>query len=189
MIWQFLAIFGASLLIRVLCYTGLIGSDDLVYSRYAEQIANGAYELERLQLAMRYGVLLPVAATHRVFGELEYTTVVVPLLFSSFAPALGGLLAFILWGSKAAWIAGALLASFPVDVRYGSILVPEAILQVPLLAGAIVFVLAEKRNSPWLGLLSGFLMGLAYLVKEPAAFVVAAFFLFACLRGRWLLAA
>jgi 4-amino-4-deoxy-L-arabinose transferase-like glycosyltransferase len=184
----FFIIFAVSFAIRLTCYTGLIGSDDLFYSLFAQDIASGRYELEAHHMAIRYGVLLPVASFYKLFGQYEWTTIAVPLVLSSLAPALTSILAFHLFGLRAAWITGLLLSSFPVEVRYASILVPEPILQTVLLGGATLFVLASKRESVALAFLSGFVFGLGYLVKEPAAFVIAAFFLYALVRGKWWIA-
>jgi 4-amino-4-deoxy-L-arabinose transferase-like glycosyltransferase len=54
-----------------------------------------------------------------------------------------------------------------------------------LLAGALLFLLAEAHHSALLGLAAGLLFGLSYLVKEPGVFVAAAFALFALLRRQW----
>lgn len=69
--------FTISLTIRLACYTGLTGSDDLMYSLYAQKIAFGTYELEPNHMAIRYGVLLPVAGVYKFFGSYEWTTIAV----------------------------------------------------------------------------------------------------------------
>ena len=180
-----LLIFGVSLVVRSICFTGLIGSDDLFYSAFAQQILDGTYQLERNHMAIRYGVILPLAAIYKVFGIHEWSTVALPLLASSLAPVLATLVGFQLSGATAAWIAGLLLATFPVDARYATILVPESMLQSAVLAAAIVYLNAEARQSMALGIVSGILMGLAYLIKEPGAFVVTAFVIFAFAQRRW----
>ncbi len=64
-----ISIFFVSLALRLICYTGLIGSDDLMYSPYASRIAVGAYEIEPHRMALRYGLLLPVAT---VYNYLDF---------------------------------------------------------------------------------------------------------------------
>ena len=112
-----LLIFGVSLIVRVICFTGLVGSDDIFYSAYAQQIVEGTYQLEHHHMAIRYGVILPVAAIYKVFGINEWSTVALPLLASSLAPVLAALVGFQLSGTIASWVAGLLLASFPVTVQ------------------------------------------------------------------------
>ena len=183
-----LGVFAVALAIRLLCFTGLIGSDDLGYSGLAQQIADGSYQLEAHHYAIRYGVIVPVGILYRVFGVSEWTTVLLPLLALSFAVALTALVAARLAGLSAAWGAGLLMASLPVDVRYASILVPEPCLQFAVLAGALLVLYADERNSILLGVAAGAAFGAAYLTKEPGIFVGAAFGLFALMRQRWRLA-
>jgi 4-amino-4-deoxy-L-arabinose transferase-like glycosyltransferase len=182
------AIFTAAIVIRLACFTGLIASDDLGYANYAQQISEGTYRLEPHHFAVRYGVIVPVAVFYRLFGIHEWTTIALPLVCSSLAAVLTAMIAARLSGLLAGWVAGILMATFPVDVRYASVLVPEPVLQAILLAGALLFLLAERQNSGILGLAAGVFFGLSYLTKEPGAFVVVAFFAFALLRRQWRLA-
>src|SRR5262249_34001231 len=184
-----LVVFAVSITTRLVCFTGLIGSDDLDYSRYAQQISSGTYHLEKIHFAIRYGVLVPVAAAYRLFGVHEWTTVAIPLLFSSSSAPLLAVLVFRLSGISSAWISGLLLATFPLDVRYASILVPEPIQQVVLVIGALIFITAISRRSELLAMLAGFILGLGYLIKEPGFFVFLAFDIFAVLQRRYRVAA
>lgn len=177
-----------SLLIRLVCFTGLIGSDDMFYSKFGQAIASNSYKLEATHYAVRYGLLVPLAASYRLFGLHEWTTILVPLISSSLAAPLLALIAARLAGIRQAWIAGLLMATFPVAVRYGSILVPEPVLETFLLIAALLFLLAQAHNSAILAAAAGVFLGISYLTKEPAAFVAMAFFLFLVAMRRWKLA-
>ena len=181
-------LFLLALAIRLVCYTGLIGSDDLWYAAFARRIAEGSYQLVPHHFDIRYGLLLPTAATFRIFGVHEWTMVVVPLVASSLAVAFTALIALRLAGPVAAWSAGVLMATLPVDVRYASVLVPEPVLQAVVLGGAILFLAAERRRSDLLAAASGVLLAMGYLTKETGAFVAVAFFAYALLRRHWRLA-
>jgi 4-amino-4-deoxy-L-arabinose transferase-like glycosyltransferase len=179
------AVFAIALGIRLACFTGLIADDDMGYANYARQISEGTYQLEPHHFALRYGVIVPVGVFYRLFGLSEWTTVILPLICSSLAAVFAALLAGRLSGLVGAWVAGLLMATSPVEVRYASVLLPEPVLQAVLLAGALLFLFAERRNSIILGLAAGIFFGLAYLTKEPGAFVAVAFFAFALLRRQW----
>lgn len=182
------ALFAIALIIRLACFTGLIASDDLGYAKYAEQIAQGTYRLEAHHYAIRYGVIVPLAAIYEIFGVHEWTTLILPLISSSLAPALLALVAVRLSGLREAWIAGLLLATFPLEIRYGSVLVPEPLMETLVIVAVLLFVVAEARNSSSLGLSAGFALGISYLTKEPAAFVALALCVFALGRRQWRLA-
>src|ERR1043166_1008361 len=178
-------VFTIALVIRLFCFTGLIASDDLDYANHARQISQGTYGLQSYTSAVRYGVIIPVAAFYSLFGVHEWTTVAAPLIASSVAAMLLVLIAAQLGGGAVALIGGLLAATFPVDVRYASILVPEPFLQAILLTAALLFVIADKRNSGSLGICVGISLGFAYLTKEPAVFVLAAFIAYALWSRRW----
>ena len=182
------SLFLLALALRLLCYTGLIGSDDLWYAAFARNIADGSYRLIPHHFDVRYGLLLPAAAMFRLFGVHEWTMVVVPLVASALAVVFTALIALRLAGPVAAWVAGVLMATLPVDVRYASVLVPEPVLQAVVLGGALLFLAAERRSSVLLAAASGALLAMGYLTKETGAFVAVAFFAFALLRRQWRLA-
>jgi len=182
------AIFAAALFIRVACFTGLIASDDLGYSHYASQISDGSYRLDSHHYATRYGVIIPVAALYSLFGIHEWTTVALPLFCSSLAAAFSAVIAARLSAFPVGWMAGLLMATFPVNARYATILVPEPFLEAVVVAGVLLFLLAETQDSRMLGMAAGVSLALSYLTKEPGAFVVMAVFAFALLRRQWRLA-
>jgi len=181
-------VFGTALLVRLACFTGLIASDDLGYSGFALGIAQGTYELEPHHYAIRYGLLLPVAAFYRLFGATEWSSVVVSLVANSMACVVAAIIARRYAGIAAAWIVGILMATFPIDVRYSTTLVPETVAALPMLGGALLFLQARDRASLARGVAAGVCFGIGYLTKEPVAFVAVAFFLFALIHRRWDLA-
>lgn len=181
-------VFIAALFVRLWCFTGLIASDDLGYSGFALRIAQGTYELEPHHYAIRYGLLLPVAAFYRLFGATEWSSVVVSLLANSMACVVAAIIARRYAGMPAAWIVGILMATFPIDVRYSTTLVPETVAALPMLGGALLFLQARERASLVHGVAAGVCFGIGYLTKEPVAFVAIAFFGFALLQRRWDLA-
>jgi hypothetical protein len=67
-----LLLFAFALLLRLVCFTGIIGSDDIGYGKFAQQIANGTYRLVLHHYAIRYGVIVPLGAIYRVFGVHEW---------------------------------------------------------------------------------------------------------------------
>jgi len=181
-------VFLMSLVVRQLCFTGLIASDDLGYSDFALGIARGSYRLEPHHYAIRYGLLLPVAGFYHLFGAHVWTSVIVSMLSNSAACVIAAIIARRYGGMPAAWIVGMLMATFPIDVRYASTLVPEPIAALPIVAGALLFLQARERSSLARGLAAGLCFGIGYLTKEPVAFVAMAFFVFALWRRDFALA-
>jgi 4-amino-4-deoxy-L-arabinose transferase-like glycosyltransferase len=173
-----LTLFVAALLIRLCSYTGLIASDDLGYSHFARQISNGSYHLFPHHYAIRYGIILPLALLYHLFGVHEWTTVFLPILGSAIAPPLLLPITYRLFPDCGVpWIAGILLATFPVDTHYGSIMVPEPVLQALTVVCLLLLLEAKRLGNSILGMLAGVGLGLSYLTKEPGLIVGGAFLL------------
>jgi len=178
-------LFVLALLLRLACFTGLIASDDGHYSGYAQLIADGRYTPEYHHHAVRHGLLLPVALLYRVFGVGEWTTIAVPLLASSVAVTLLFFVGTRLFGARAALIAALLFGTFPIQLRYGTVLVPEPILACYLLLAVLLYVRTDDRTPLARSALTGVILGVAYLTKELAVFVALALLVDSALGRRW----
>ncbi|HKV26001.1 MAG TPA: glycosyltransferase family 39 protein [Candidatus Acidoferrum sp.] len=181
----FVAITAVGFLMRLACFTGLIGSDDLVYSRFAQEISNLTYVPESIHYALRYGLIIPVGLIYRIFGVHEWTTILAPLIASTACVPLIMLIGKRLAGMRGALIAGVLLASFPVALLYSTILVPEPVAGFYILVGLLLYLESDDSNPIFFGVGSGLILGISYVTKEPAAFVAMAVFFDAVIRRRW----
>ena len=188
-LWAILTIaFASALAVRLFCFTGIVGSDDLGYSYMADLLARGKFQPVAHHWTNRLMVILPVSAAYRLFGMQEWSTVLVPLFASAASVPLLIAIGTRLFSLTAGLIAGVLLMTFPVHVRYASVLVPEPVTELLLLLGAWAYVRSQERAAGWLyG--AGVFLGLAYMGKEPAIFVGGAFVLYNLLRRRWTAAA
>jgi 4-amino-4-deoxy-L-arabinose transferase-like glycosyltransferase len=181
----FISICGAGFLMRLACTTGLIGSDDLAYAHFARLIANFQYAPESIHYALRYGLTIPQGIIYRLAGVHEWTTFVLPLFASTASIPLLMIVGARLAGPRAALLAGILLASFTVSLRYATILVPEPVAGFYILLAVLLYLESDNRRPLVLGACAGLILGLAYLTKESAAFVGLAVFLDAALRRKW----
>lgn len=181
----FVALTAVGFLMRLACFTGLIGSDDLVYSRFAQEISHLTYVPESIHYALRYGLIIPVGLIYRILGVHEWTTILAPLIASTACVPLMMILGKRLAGVRGALIAGTLLASFPVALLYSTILVPEPVAGFYILVGLLFYTEADARNPFLFGACSGLILGISYLTKEPAAFVAMAVFFDAVIRRKW----
>ena len=180
--------FISALAVRLFCFTGLIGSDDLGYSYMADLLARGRFQPVAHHWTNRLMVILPVSAAYRLFGMQEWSTVLAPLLASAASVPLLMAIGVRLFSLTAGLIAGVLLMTFPVHVRYASVLVPEPVTEFLLLLGAWAYIRSGERARGWL-YAAGLFFGLAYMGKEPAIFVGGAFVLYNLVRRRWAAAA
>ena len=182
-----------ALALRLACATGLVGSDDLYYAKYARAIAEGEYRtvlsqlrgVEHTHYALRYGVLIPLAAIYKVFGVSEWSTVALPLIASTLSVVLLAAIGWRMFNLRVGIIAGLLYATFPVQLQFATVLEPEPVAECFALLGVLTYLYARRGGRAWLWLVAGFLLGSAYLAKEAAAFIGAAFFLHAAWERHW----
>jgi hypothetical protein len=184
--WKYFALVVAiAFLLRLACFTGLIGSDDLAYSQYAQLVARFNYRPELSQFALRFGVIVPVGIIYKLFGIAEWTTILTPLLASTASVGMLMLAGRELFGPHVALLAGVLLSTFPADIRYATILVPEPIAGAFILAAVLTYLYWGSKHPVPAGLACGLLIGIAYLTKEPSLFVAPALMIDALVRRQW----
>jgi hypothetical protein len=189
----FAAIAVLALLLRLACATGLTGSDDLQYAIHAQALVEGRYEAnlaelrptQRIHHGLRYGVILPLAAVYRAFGVSEWSTIALPLLTSTISVLLLAAIGIRLFDTRVAIVAALLYATFPMQLRLATILVPEPIAECFALLAVLAYVYARDRSGGALWIAAGLLTGVAYLTKEPAIFVGVALALHAIAERRW----
>ena len=172
-------------LMRLACMTGLIASDDLGYSRYALLIAQHGYTPELHHFALRYGLTIPVAAAYGFFGVREWTTILIPVLASTASVPALMLIGRKLLGFRTALLAGVLIATFPVELRYATILVPEPVAEFYILVAVLIYLYRGYRHPVLVGFATGVCVGMAYLTKESALFVAPALLIDAGARRQW----
>ena len=78
-----------------------------------------------------------------------------------------------------------LLASFPLSIRYGSILVPETVAELYILAAVCLYLRACESGRLTTATAAGISLGVAYLTRELAFFVALAVFMEAAWQRRW----
>jgi 4-amino-4-deoxy-L-arabinose transferase-like glycosyltransferase len=185
----FAAIALFALILRLACLTGLAGSDDLGYSKYARAMAAGTYNAmldaePRRHHGLRFSVIAPVAVIYEAFGVSEWTTILFPLLASTLSIVALAEVGRLMFGMRVGVIAALLYATFPIQLMMGSTLLPEPIAGFYALLGIICYLHARQRGGAW-WIAAGVLMGVAYLAKESALFIGGAFLLHAVWERQW----
>ncbi len=175
----------AAFLMRLACYTGLVASDDMGYSHFAQLIALHQYRPELHHYALRYGLIIPVGVMYELFGVREWTTIILPLLASTASVPAVMLIAEKLFSRRVALLSGLMVATFPVALRYATILVPEPLAEFYALLGILAYLYWGGSHPELAGALTGICIGVAYLTKEPALFIAPALMIDALAMRRW----
>jgi hypothetical protein len=158
--------------LRLRYFSGLQVGDDIVYSTIAAQRIHGDFRITNVHEA-RLGFLLPLTLSYALFGVGELPLLLYNLLSSLGLVAALFFLARRLWGDAAGAIAGALAAIHPNLVFFATEChtdTPVALWQATCVLALVAA--ADSPSSRSLRVLSGLLLGWAYLHKEHAVFLI-----------------
>lgn len=178
------AIFLLAILVRIICFSGLIGGDDLTYNRAAYALSANTFSAEYAHRETRLGLPLLVAPLFRLFGVQEWSSAIVP--FASFILTFWVLvyMATSLWGHWTGLMAGLLYTFLPIEMYYATILLPDLPSSACVALSSALLYQSERRltNAPesshsgfmvpiWLlSFIGGMALGWAYLIRETAIF-------------------
>src|SRR3569833_953831 len=112
--------------IRIFFFTGFHGFDDVFYIRRAYALSQGHFALPTNHWAARVGLVGPTALAYLLFGVTLWSTVLFPFLCSILTVIVATVLGRRLLGDSAGWLAGLLVAMFPMDAIFASMLFPTA---------------------------------------------------------------
>lgn len=168
-----LAILVLAILLRVIFFTGYHDFDDKEYIVRAVELSRGDLTLPDSHWAARLGMVGPTALFYRAFGVTPASTVAWPFLCSVLSVSAAFVLGRRLYDARTGLIAALLLAVFPLDVLFASMLYPTAPTILLAGAGLCLFLIAEREQSPMLYLASGLAVGAAGVVHEAALMVLA----------------
>jgi hypothetical protein len=118
-------IFLFAVAVRLVCFVGLIGSDDLNYNRSAYAIAQGTFTPQLDHQRTRLGLFVPVAGAFRLFGINELSSTLFPFVCFVVTFIVLIWMATTYFGRWVGIIAGLLYALLPVEIFNASILLPD----------------------------------------------------------------
>jgi 4-amino-4-deoxy-L-arabinose transferase-like glycosyltransferase len=167
-----LLILVGALILRLIFFTGLQGSDDLSYTNYAYTIVQGTYELKKDVFTLRYGLLLPTAFFQGLLGVNIISSVLWVLICGLVEIVLVYILARHFFHHRAGLIAAFLVSIFPEHLFFSTEMHADIPMCMWIGTSALLFLKADRSKGRVLGLLSGFALGAGYLTKEPAFFIL-----------------
>ncbi len=175
----------ATCLVRLVFYTGALGSDEVVYTQQALAILNGEWATSGYIGALRYGINLPVAAMMALFGVNEFSANLWSLLCSLGEVIVVFVLARNLWGGREAVLACLVLALLPLHVHFAGRMMADAPLAFFISLSFLLFWKAEKSQGVSWYLATGIAVGSVYWVKESVTIFSVVFALYAIIYRHW----
>jgi len=175
--------FGSAIIVavvmRLVCYNGLIGGGDIGIIETARNVNAEIWPSELHPFLNKFGLLLPLALTFKLFGTAEWAQMSVPLLASLGSVALAFFVArraFSTTGRKeygdiAGFLAAIIVAVNPLDIIMGTWIRWEALFAFAAAAGIGFLYLAYREKRIIFLLLSAVGVGWAYLTHNWGAAV------------------
>jgi len=172
-------------------FNGLVMADDYSYGVYA-------YRLFRVPLPwdmsldfrmLRLSLLLPVSFVFAFLRPTELTAVLYPLGLSFGMVYLVYVIGKRLYGPAAGVWAAFVIATFPADVLYGTMLLPDIMAPFYCALGVWAFLRAEtagmdRSRKLWYAV-SGFMVFLAFIARENSYYFLLFFIPFMFSARRW----
>ena len=177
--WTGLAVVLAlAMALRILFFTGYLGSDEVTYVETALNIATGDWRASNYIGATRYGMNLPLALSFHIFGLTEASANLWPFLCSVGEVAIVFFLARWLWNTRVAIISAGLLALLPLHVHLaGRIMADPPLAFFMSLSVALLMRTTHSRN-PLTYVAAGLAWGGVFWVKESVGLLYIPVFLF-----------
>lgn len=179
------AILLAALVLRLVFFRGISGSDDLVYFVRGLEIAEGAWTSAGYVGALRYGFNIPAGFFMWLFGPGVFSANAFSLLCSLAEIAIVGVFARSIWGAAVGLSAAALLALTPLHVGLATAIHTDPIAAFSITLSFVLFWFAEQRRRPVAYVLAGLAMGFVFWVKEVIIVYLLIFVIYAAVARRW----
>lgn len=176
------AIIALAIVLRLIFFTGMKGSDDLQYNYDAYSfLADGINNVPDHLTKVRLLSYVPVSLFFNLFGINELSSILYPFICSMGILLLVYKFGVLLFDRKTALIAAFLYAILPIEIMFSTMLYPE--MPMCLYAGLSVYLLMyyfeiSDQKKQYLLFLSGVCIGCACLVKITALMLVGFFFLY-----------
>jgi len=178
-----------ALILRIVFFVGLVGSDpqdDGIYFNNAMQIyRNGIQNFSRYRnidenylanpaetFSFRPMVNYPIAFFLKLLGPSEYSGGIYSLLCSIGIMFVVFFFCKIFFNEKVGLLAVFLVSIFPLNVIYSTRILSDMELAFFSSLSFLIFINAINKENKILFLLSGFILGLGYLIKILALLVV-----------------
>jgi hypothetical protein len=171
-----------ALLLRLVFYIGVWGSDDLVYLSRAAEIANGEWSSAQYNGALRYGYNIPQAIVFTMFGVSESSANVWPLLASLLEIIVVWIYCTLLLGDEIALLSCLFLAFVPIAIISATTMHVDPVVSLFMSLSFVMVAFGERYRSAALLFLAGVAGGMVFWCRELVVFYLALFPIYAATR-------
>jgi len=184
------AILALSIVLKWRFFCGLVQADDFSYGVYSYTMFRGIWPWngEMDFRILRFGLMLPVSLIFGILPPNEVTAVLFPAAASLGTIVLVFLIGRRLYGPNAGIIGAFVFATFPGEVLYGTMLLPDIVVPFYLGLAVMLFLFAEEdkgHKGKLYYLLAGFCIFAAFVTRENSYYFFLFFLPYAFSAQRW----
>lgn len=175
---------------RFIFFTGLYGSDEVLYIKQALAIANGDWIVTDYVGELRYGVNIPMAFFIKLFGVSLFSAGLWAFLCSVGEVGLVYYFARKVWGLREACFSALVIALLPIHIHHAGRIMADPPLAFFVTLSFVIFYFAERQRSVLAYFIAGVACGFAFWVKELVIIYYGVFAIYALvqrsLKKEWL---
>ena len=180
------AVLTLALVLRLLTYNGLFGSDDGTYLGRAIDVASGTWASANYNGALRYGFNIPAGLFVWLFGPSAFVANLWPLLCSLIEVGAVYAVAVSVLDRRAGLFAAVLLATTPLHIAVATRIHADSVVSMFVTLSFTLLWFGWLRRDTRLLFASGLAMGGIFWAKELVAVLWLAYVpLLWMFRGRW----
>ena len=171
-------------------FYGLVMADDFSYGVYSFKMFRDPlpWDMSMDFRTLRLTLLLPVAVLFKIFPPTEFVSVLYPMAASFGTIIVVYLAGKKLSGPKAGIFAAFIYATFPSDIRAGTLLLPGMIVTFFLSLAVLLFLYADSdtgKRARIYYILTGLSVFIAFNARENSYYFLLFFLPFAFNKARW----
>ncbi len=170
-----LAVLIAWIGLRIIYWNGYYAEDSPGYVTDAIYVALGEYDVRNHVNGLNVGTYVPVALPIKFLGKSELALSIWPMMSSLLGVVSLGGAATILFGRWYGWLAALLYATYPGDIFFSTVVMPDAIQAGWLSFSVYLIVLALSgfaRSEYWTLAAGGVAMGICHLIRANDVILV-----------------
>lgn len=185
-----LLIIAVNMLLKWRFFCGLVQADDFSYGVYSYTLFRLPWPWgEDMDFRMlRFGLMAPLSLLFTIFPPTEVTAVMYSFIASTASVVLTWLIGKRLYGANAGLLGAFVLSTFPADVVFGTMILPDILVPFYLLMAVWLFLRALDRggrSAMIYYLFSGMFVFAAFQTRENSYYFALFFLPFALNRERW----
>ena len=185
-----LAIIAVNAFLKWRFFCGLVQADDFSYGVYSYTMFKGIWpwNMDMDFRMLRMGLMFPVSMVFMILPPTEFSAVLFPMLASFGTLVMVYLIGKKLYGPNAGIFGALVIATFPADVIFGTMILPDILVPFYLSAAVWMFLNAGSgeglKQKVWYAL-TGFFVFLAFVTRENSYYFMLFFLPFAFNPKRW----